>query len=84
MHVLTGSLHSPNADGENFEGTVEIVTIFALEDTACTDIATIDDGEATGILEFGVSIAISDTHVIIPPGDGVATVQVGPSKMESY
>ena len=77
-------MHSSTADGEHFEGTFEIVTIFALEDTACTDIATIDDGVATGVLELGVKITISDTHVIIPPGDGMATVQIEPSKMDNY
>ena len=70
-------------EGTNYEGAVRIVTLLAsgfAGDLACTDIAILDDGMATGILDFSLSIFISDTHVLIPDDKLAATVFIQPGK----
>lgn len=70
-------------EGINYEGGVRIVTLLAYGaagDQACTNITILDDGVPTAILDFSLSIYISDTHVLIPDDKANATVSIQPGK----
>ena len=86
--LITVTVYSTTmyTDGVNYEGAVRIVTLLAsgvAGDLACTDIAILDDGVVTGILDFSLAIFISDTHVLIPDNKAAAMVFIQPGKFST-